>query len=510
MGLNADFEKLDINGKFVEDWFDRFDLYCQTNTSIDATNKTAYLLTSAGGQAYKLVKDLAFPKKPETLTATEIRTLICNYATPHTFEVAERSKFNSMYRRPEQSIRNFLLELQRQASLCNFGAALEEHLRDRLVAGINNNEIKKKLLMQATLDYSTAKQICESFADITAVVSQNDEGSVVHKVNISSNFRSKSGFQSTKSQERKPRIGKCVSCGDMHDRSSCKFRNAQCRNCMKTGHISKVCKTKISPQSPVSPKSCYSCGGKNHARSECRFRNAKCYSCSKTGHISKMCKATLFVTEETDQTTNEDFVLYSSPTHNTHMKKHFAISDNETSATKDIEFILDTGSPHSFISIEELYCFKNPIRPSSKKVKGITGNELKIYGETELLIDHSHKATFLICDNLNILGLSDTLQLHPAVENALLHAHVETNEETVSTLIETVSNNTGGLKIPPIHIDSDNNNPKFLKSRPLPYGLREPVKQNLLKLEQAGIIEKINSSRWATPIVCPIKSDGSV
>ena len=103
MGLNADFEKLDINGKDVEDWFDRFDLYCKTNASIDKDNKTAYLLTLAGGQAYKLVKDLAFPKKPDTLSATEIRDLIVNHSTPQTYEVAERSKFNSLSRRPDHS-----------------------------------------------------------------------------------------------------------------------------------------------------------------------------------------------------------------------------------------------------------------------------------------------------------------------------------------------------------------------------------------------------------------------
>lgn len=59
------------------------------------------LLTLAGGQAYKLMKGLAFLKKPDALSVTEIRDLIVKHTTPHIFEVAERSKFNSLTRRAD-------------------------------------------------------------------------------------------------------------------------------------------------------------------------------------------------------------------------------------------------------------------------------------------------------------------------------------------------------------------------------------------------------------------------
>ena len=44
----------------------------------------------------------------------------------------------------------------------------------------------------------------------------------------------------------------------------------------------------------------------------------------------------------------------------------------------------------------------------------------------------------------------------------------------------------------------------------MPYALRPPVKKELQKMEDEGIIEAVEVSNWATPIVCVPKTDGSV
>ena len=40
---------------------------------------------------------------------------------------------------------------------------------------------------------------------------------------------------------RKQNYGKCRSCGEYHNRSTCQFRNAICHQCQRQGHIQKVC-----------------------------------------------------------------------------------------------------------------------------------------------------------------------------------------------------------------------------------------------------------------------------
>ena len=50
--------------------------------------------------------------------------------------------------------------------------------------------------------------------------------------------------------------------------------------------------------------------------------------------------------------------------------------------------------------------------------------------------------------------------------------------------------------------------PKFFKPRPVPFALKEAIGQQLNKLEEDGIVERVDHSDWAAPIVIVPKKDG--
>lgn len=52
--------------------------------------------------------------------------------------------------------------------------------------------------------------------------------------------------------------------------------------------------------------------------------------------------------------------------------------------------------------------------------------------------------------------------------------------------------------------------PKFCKARHPPYILREGIETKLARLEREDIIERVEFSEWATPIVPVVKKDSSV
>jgi hypothetical protein len=56
----------------------------------------------------------------------------------------------------------------------------------------------------------------------------------------------------------------------------------------------------------------------------------------------------------------------------------------------------------------------------------------------------------------------------------------------------------------------DDAKPVFTKARPLPYVMRPKVEKELDRLEQEGVIFKVPTSDWATPIVPIVKQLGDV
>lgn len=63
---------------------------------------------------------------------------------------------------------------------------------------------------------------------------------------------------------------------------------------------------------------------------------------------------------------------------------------------------------------------------------------------------------------------------------------------------------TANLKI------KDDVSQKFFKPRTVPFALRDKIAAELDRLEQIGILEKIECSDWATPIAPAMKADGSL
>ncbi|VDP27976.1 unnamed protein product [Echinostoma caproni] len=60
------------------------------------------------------------------------------------------------------------------------------------------------------------------------------------------------------------------------------------------------------------------------------------------------------------------------------------------------------------------------------------------------------------------------------------------------------------MKVPSVKLEVDGE-PLFLKRRVLPYDQREGVLKALQKMEQNGVINKVESSAWVTPIIVAIK-----
>ena len=58
-----------------------------------------------------------------------------------------------------------------------------------------------------------------------------------------------------------------------------------------------------------------------------------------------------------------------------------------------------------------------------------------------------------------------------------------------------------------LHIQADAT-PRFFKSRPVPFAIKDAISQELDRLEKQGTVSPVTHSQWATPIVSVPKKDG--
>ncbi|VDP29056.1 unnamed protein product [Schistosoma margrebowiei] len=401
-------EKLDIHStsEAFEDYLERFEIWSMTKKDVKGDKIVAHFLTFIGREAYSLLKTLAYPERPISLPYATLKELLLNHVKCTGFECRERAKFHKMVRQNDQKVREFILELQKQAAKCNFGDQLHVQLRDRLIAGINIPSLERELLRMPNCSFQYARTACINYEavnelDIQSMKISNtllgcpDELQSQGHSNLRSfngesysrvNMKGVSTRNYKANHKGEMKFGKCLSCGKFHPRNSCAFRNAKCFKCgeMKFGK-------------------CLSCG-KFHPRNSCAFRNAKCFKCGKIGHIQSVCKATVhFASSSTkschlnlnnSDVSSDHLSLSTISKCNGHIQKRLY-----TSLGSFHDFIVDTGSIESIISFKNLK-FLDPnvvVRPTEVSILGISGHILPIRGCCELLI-RDDNSSYIPCE----------------------------------------------------------------------------------------------------------------
>ncbi|XP_036071205.1 uncharacterized protein LOC118597883 [Oryzias melastigma] len=139
-----------------EEYCEILDHFFVANGINDADKKRAVLLSSVGAQTYALMRNLLSPVKPGERSYQELVNLLKDHFHPKPSEITQRWKFNTRNRKHDESVVDYVAELRKLAQDCNFGNTLTVMLRDRLVCGINEDRIQRKLLSEDGLTFDRA------------------------------------------------------------------------------------------------------------------------------------------------------------------------------------------------------------------------------------------------------------------------------------------------------------------------------------------------------------------
>ena len=473
MALARHFGRIDPfqpDNETIAAYLERVELYFQAN-DIRNEKKVSILLTSIGDKTYTLLRNHFAPAKPAEQTLANIEAALKKLFEPAKIVIAERFYFHRRNQAEDESVSDYVAELRRLSITCDFGQFLDQALRDRLVGGLKSESAQKKLLTEEDKDLTFVKavEIAEAIEAAEASTQQFNRR-----------------FTATVNRVTQP----CHRCGrSNHAPADCRFKDAICHSCKKKGHLASVCRSKKATPDTLDTSKKASKAPKR------RYQNFR---------RNKWIQA-----EEKQSSGDSEPEL---PMHTVgHASTHPITVDLKIN-DKHVQMELDTGASVTIISeqIKDKLFPNTPLQRSSLKLKTYTGESLPVLGEMPVHVaygDQQCSLTLTVVEGQGscLLG-RDWLSKLRLDWKTIGSVRLQQGKVQLSNLLKkydsvfkdglgTMHHFKANLRV------KAGTQPVFHRPRPTPFAIRDDIGKELDRLEREGIIEKVETSKWAAPIV---------
>ena len=499
MATHGKIEEFDPSHETWATYVERLEFYFIANGIDDPVKKRAVLLTVSGPATYKLIRNLSAPTKPSEKSYDELVALVKSHYTLKPSVIVQRFQFHSRTQKPGETVATFVAELRQLSEFCEFGASLEDMLRDRLVCGIASGSTQRRLLAEPDLTLQKAQNLAQAIesADKNAKDLQGQRHPPMTAVNAVTSKRGPPRGTRARVERRRCPLDQhymetpCYWCGGKHAPRDCRFKDTVCHSCKKRGrgHLARVCRSK-------------------------RTQGTAAGRCSNGG---KQPQQTHVLESETHSPTSEQETYTLFPVNSQRA------SPIEVSVTVDgvpMTMELDTGAAVSVIS-EHTYHSTWPhdrpaLQPSSTKLRTYSGEELEVIGSISIQVnyeDQLEELPLLVIrgTGASLLGRNWLQKIRLNWQGIHQLQQTPALQETLQRYAEVFENELGEIKGMEARIDvNPQAQPRFCKARPVPFALKHKVEAELDRLQKEGIVEAVQSAEWAAPIVPVVKNDGSV
>ena len=517
-----------------EDYADRIDYFMIANKIADPARKRFMLLTILHNSYYKTLKSLVFPRKPRECSYDELMEAFRTHYCPAPTPVMSRYRFNRRSQSADETIAEFVANLRKIAEYCDFGATLNDMLRDRLQQGVKNERIQQAILDQEDQSfdaiYRKAISMETTAKEMKILATKEPESKQVVKPSPTPNTSSSPPSEENQSSD----------VNRMHFRKNYSRRTSKRpkrNNFNSRQNYQSNFKQKNNDRQDQNSKSrdlCHRCKRGYHNPDKCWHKKARCKNCHRFGHIEHACyqknKSTNRITTSTDQ---DDYAVYSLDCNHSKGGNNKYIPPLKEVLDvngKTITMEVDTGSSNSIICEDTYLKFfrELPLEKFTSTLSVYNQTKLEVLGKLSVTVNGKTDLSLLVVKDKgpNLIG-RDWLahvklnwkdmfaQMPTSVKNDQTF-HVSDENLKVNELLkdfDTLFDNStiGKLEGYKANIVIDKEAvPKFCKARPVPYAMTDKIDCELSRLENDGIIRKVQFSDWASPIVPVIKPSGDV
>ncbi|XP_063824143.1 uncharacterized protein LOC135073851 [Ostrinia nubilalis] len=457
--VNVEIDPEDAYKLFLRSW----ENYCRA-TQIQEwpkekePRKVGILFNAIGEEALKKYSNFGIIQTEKT-TSAEVLNKMASVMVPRKNIIYNRYLFWSTNQHSE-SFDIYYSSLLQLIEECNYHDK-DEMLRDKIVLGIKNNTIKKELLKKESLTLGEAVNLCRA-AEAT-----------------DSQMRNMSTLPNEIKAVKNKKKGKCRFCGTMHifQKEICPAWGKVCQHCKGRNHLETVCKKKKQVKEVI----------------EQEARDTSTGSESEISIINK-------IVENNNKNLAECEIEY---------KRKSRYGKQEWSTTT---CLLDTAADECLIgrrNLEKMFGVdfaKKNLRPSNKTLFSFSGHNIMVLGETDILIRvrvsgkvakyqvtfqvvHVDHIPLLSCKACTRMGLvkfcKEVSCIYSQQTQEIINKHINAFEGKGSFSGE-------------VNLEVDHTIPPVIqKARRVPVALRPKLKEELLRLEQEGIITKEeNHTDW--------------
>ena len=221
--------------QFKRDWS-----YYETAAKIDkeaGTVRVAHLLNVIGKDGQDMFDTFSL-EGDDRIDIEKVLQEFETRCTPVTNVIYERYIFNKRAQQPGEALDNYLTAIIKQAARCQYAGLKDELIRDRLVSGILNDQVREKLLSKTDLTLAKAIKLLKT-SEATHFQAQDmavPRVSTVQAINTRSQQKPQKGTRQVTSNldsSQKP----CRYCGRRHAfrKKACPAFDKQCLICKKEG-----------------------------------------------------------------------------------------------------------------------------------------------------------------------------------------------------------------------------------------------------------------------------------
>ena len=512
----------------------RMDLYIE-DLNITNTNKQATKIKIASGdEGMRRIlnsgmsdADQKIPEKIWELLEAEV-----DLSVKISFRV-HRLEFSNIRQQNEETTQQYLSRLREKASKCNFEPdELNERLIEMVILSTPHEDFRKELLikpkghqisevLERGREYEAILASQTSLKSMQSPLAQSFGEQNVHKVDAMSNIKR----------------NKCRNCGLSHPPRSCPAYFDKCNGCGNKGHWVKFCRKANSGRQAYGQHNTTADKPKHYH--EPRFRHNTTRKTHSNNHEINF--------DQGDQEDESATVFYSIAMagidHKTCKSEAFITLDvdhSELDAKKPLLLKVDTGAGGNTLPLRTYnQMFKNA--PSNKrlqpepyvKLTSYSGDEISCFGSIKLGIKKerdekfSYEKFYVVnvnspaiiglpsCQKLDIVTLNlDSLRpaatLMPTTEKP--KPYIKTTQQLQEAYPDQFDR-VGEFNVPAKLYLKEDAVPSCDAPRKVSVHLRPKIKAELQKMEQDGIIRKLDvneHSDWCSSLVYVTKTDGSL